>query len=247
MKVDILAGGSSGNCIAIRSSESTILIDAGIAKTKIEKKLLDAGIRPDSIEAIFVTHAHSDHIKGLPLANKYRVPVFAAKDEWKSILGVDISLTHYIDDGETIPWKDIEVASFRVHHDAFDPRGYTVRIGDKKAAICLDTGHIDKDILNAMKGSDIYVIEANHEPAMVEYSDYPDKVKARIISDIGHLSNQQTAAALSKLVTGSGEKIIITHLSSKNNLPEIAKLTIIKALSKKGLKCNVDYELQVFK
>lgn len=246
MKVDILAGGSSGNCIAVRSSESTILIDAGIAKTKIEKRLLDVGIRPDSIEAIFVTHAHSDHIKGLPLANKYHIPVFAAKDEWKSIQDVDISLTHYIDDGECIPWKDIEVTSFQVHHDAYDPRGYTVRIGDKKASICLDTGHVDSNMIEAMKGSDIYVIEANHDPAMVEYSSYPNNVKARIVSDIGHLSNEQTADALSQLITGLGESIYITHLSSKNNLPELAKITIARKLSNKGLRDGMDYELKVF-
>lgn len=245
MKIDILAGGSSGNCIAVRSSETTILIDAGIAKTKIEKRLLEVGIRPDSIEAIFVTHAHSDHIKGLPLANKYHIPVFAAKDEWKSIQGIETGLTHYIDANETIPWKDIKVTSFKVHHDAYDPRGYTVRIGDKKVAVCLDTGHVDKDIIHAMEGSDIYVIEANHEPAMLEFSNYPNSVKARILSDIGHLSNEQTADTLAQLVQGKGEKIYLTHLSSSNNLPELAKMSVMRKLASKGLKLNYHYEIEV--
>lgn len=246
MKVDILAGGSSGNCIAVRSSETTILIDAGIAKTKIEKRLLDVGIRPDSIEAIFVTHAHSDHIKGLPLANKYHIPVFAAKDEWKSITTVNESFIHYIDKDESIPWKDIEVRAFQVHHDAYDPRGYTIRMGHKKVSICLDTGHVDQNMLEAMRDSEIYVIEANHEPALVEHSNYPNSVKARIVSDIGHLSNQQTAEALSKLVTGLGEKIYLTHLSGSNNMPELAKLSVMRKLREEGLKPDMDYEIKVF-
>lgn len=247
MIVDILAGGSSGNCIAIRSSETTILIDAGIAKTKIEKRLLDKGIRADKIDAIFITHAHSDHVKGLPLANKYKIPVYAGAEEWKSINGVDKSLTHYIDDGETIPWRDIAVTSFGVYHDAYDPRGYTVSIGKKKVSVCLDTGHVDAAMIEAMKGSDVYVIEANHEPSLVELSKYPNSVKARILSDIGHLSNIQTADALAQLVTGLGEKIYLTHLSSANNRAEIARFTVIKALMKKGLKVDIDYEIKVFK
>ncbi|KJD42462.1 MBL fold metallo-hydrolase, partial [Paenibacillus terrae] len=92
MKVNILASGSKGNCIALTSAGQTILIDAGIAKTKIEKRLLDVGIRPDHITAIFITHAHGDHIKGLPMANKYRIPVYATEGEWKGISGVDDEL-----------------------------------------------------------------------------------------------------------------------------------------------------------
>lgn len=246
MKIDILAGGSSGNCIAIRSSKSTILIDAGVPKTKIEKRLLDVGIRPDNIDAIFITHAHSDHVKGLPLANKYKIPVFAAKDEWQSIQDLDNSIIHYIDDSECIPFKDISITSFRVHHDAIDPRGYVVDIGKEKIAVCLDTGHIDTYMLEAMKNSDVYIIEANHEPALVELCKYPNSVKTRILSDVGHLSNEQTAEALAHLVNGKGEKILITHLSTSNNRPAIVEATIMKYLKKKGLKRSKDYELEVF-
>ncbi len=141
MKVDILASGSSGNCIALTTNESTILIDAGIAKTKIEKRLLEVGITPNSVKAIFVTHAHSDHIKGLPLANKYKIPVYAGEREWKNITTVEDELISAIGVGGIFGCDHFIVSHFNVHHDAIDPRGYVVWTLDNfKVSICLDTG-----------------------------------------------------------------------------------------------------------
>ncbi|MFJ8100396.1 MBL fold metallo-hydrolase [Lysinibacillus sp. NPDC096212] len=246
MKVDILASGSSGNCIALTTNETTILIDAGIAKTKIEKRLLEVGITPSSVKAIFVTHAHSDHIKGLPLANKYKIPVYAGEREWKNITCVEDELIRQIGVGGLFGCDDFLVTDFKVHHDAIDPRGYVVRTLDNfKASICLDTGKVDKEMLQHMKGSDIYIIEANHEPRMVEVSTYPNSVKARILSHIGHLSNEQTAVALSELVQGKSERIYLTHLSSNNNLPMLAEMTVKRELLKKGYHSGMHYELEV--
>lgn len=246
MKIDILASGSGGNCIALRSEETTILVDAGIAKTKIEKKLLDVGIRPDSIKAIFITHAHADHIKGVVLANKYNIPVFAAEGEWKKIVGVSEDLKRPFKSGTDINIEGYFVESFKTHHDAMDPVGYVVHDANGfKCSICLDTGHVDQVMLSAMEYSNVYIIEANHEPSMLEYSDYPNSVKARILSNIGHLSNEQTAEALSQLLQGVGEQIYLTHLSGSNNMPELAKLTVQRFLSKRGLKTNKDYLIEV--
>lgn len=250
MKVDILASGSAGNCIALQSGKTTILVDIGIAKTKIEKRLLDVGIRPDSIDAIFITHAHSDHIKGLPLAIKYKIPVYAGEDEWKTIKGLDEELICFINHESVLfdhegfgDW--LEVLPFHTHHDAHDPKGFVIQSHEYKVSVCLDTGRVDEDMLQAMQGSDIYIIEANHEPAMLEYSDYPNSVKARILSHIGHLSNEQTAEALTRLIQGKGERIYLTHLSSKNNMPALARMTVVRALSKKGLQVNKHYEVEV--
>lgn len=244
MKVDILASGSSGNCIAITIGDKTILIDAGIAKTKIEKALLEVDIRPDQIEAIFITHAHGDHVKGLPLANKYKIPVYAGEEEWKDINLVDDELIHTIDT-EVVSFDQINVYAFDVHHDAYDPVGYAVETNGFKVSICLDTGKVDEIMLQEMKDSDIYIIEANHEPRMVEASDYPNSVKARIISDVGHLSNQQTAEALYKLVRGKGERIYLTHLSSNNNMPALAEMTVKRELLKKGFVAGKHYVMEV--
>lgn len=251
MKVDILASGSSGNCIAITVDDKTILIDAGIAKTKIEKRLIEVGIMPGNIEAIFITHAHGDHIKGVPVANKYNIPVLATTGEWKNIQNVNEELRglifkenglyepHIFDMGE------IGVIPFAVHHDAYEPVGYKVLAGNKQVSICLDTGKVDEYMLEMMRDSDIYIIESNHEPRMVEASNYPNSVKARIISHIGHLSNQQTADVLAKLVQGNGEKIYLVHLSSHNNLPGLAEMTVRRELLKKGFMVGKHYELEV--
>ena len=248
MKVDILASGSKGNCIALTSGESTILVDAGIAKTKIEKRLLEVGITPNNVQAIFITHSHKDHCKGLPLANKYHIPVYAGADEWKDIQGVDEELIHKIGIGGVFGAPDhFIIVPFGVHHDAYQPLGYTVtdHTTDFKVSICLDTGKVDQDMLQAMKDSDIYIIESNHAENMVVASDYPNSVKARIVSDIGHLSNHQTAKALSALVQGKGEQIYLTHLSSNNNMPFLAEGITESTLLKRGFKRDKHYKLEV--
>ncbi|GED35050.1 putative metallo-hydrolase YycJ [Brevibacillus centrosporus] len=249
IKVDILASGSGGNCVALTSEQKTVLIDAGVAKTKIEKRLLEVGIRPDEVAGIFVTHAHGDHIRGLPLANKYRIPVFATYGEWKGIAGVDEELQHIVSTlhglYEKIELGGFLVHPFQTHHDAYEPVGYAVEDdrGDR-CCVVFDTGHVDSYMLEMMEGN-CYIIEANHEPAMVEAGDYPDTVKARILSDNGHLSNEQTAAALQRLIQGRGERIYLTHLSSKNNLPALAEMTVKQALRKIGYAAGKHYTLEV--
>jgi phosphoribosyl 1,2-cyclic phosphodiesterase len=250
MEVHILASGSSGNCIAVRSGSTTILIDAGIPKTKIERRLLDAGIRPDKIDAIFITHAHKDHVKGLPLANKYRIPVYASEGEWRDIRGVDSGLRVDIpkEDGLYEPFifdmGEFGVIPFGTHHDAYEPLGYRV-VGEQTVSICLDTGHVDDEMLNAMAASDIYIIEANHDPDLVAVSNYPESVKERILSDRGHLSNQQAAEVLAKLIRGRGERIYLTHLSEQNNMPALALATVEAELRRRGFENGKHYFCEV--
>lgn len=249
MKVDILASGSAGNCIALTTAGKTILIDAGIARTKIEKRLLEVGIRPDSIAAIFITHAHGDHTKGLPMANKYGIPVYATVGEWKGISGVNERLQRTLETKfgiyEPTYLGGVTVHPFQTHHDAYEPVGYAIEPDDgPRACVVFDTGKVDDDMLAMMEGS-IYIIEANHDRDMVAESSYPDSVKARVLSDLGHLSNEQTAAALAELISGRGEQIYLTHLSSSNNLPALAEATVKAALAQRGFRAGTHYHLEV--
>ncbi|RAP29092.1 hypothetical protein C2W64_04039 [Brevibacillus laterosporus] len=249
MKVKILASGSNGNCIAIQYGDKCILIDAGVAKTKIEKALLEQGIYPTNVQAIFITHAHGDHVKGLPFANKYKIPVFATYGEWRSISKVDMELQKPIETiygaYQVINIHGASVCPFPTHHDAYEPVGFSIIHDQMKVSVCLDTGKVDKEMLEAMRDSDIYIIESNHEPEMVEVGQYPSNVKERILSDNGHLSNEQTARALQRLVQGNGEHIYLVHLSSKNNLPSLAELTVKQFLKQKGLVIGEQYKVEV--
>ncbi|UHA74431.1 MBL fold metallo-hydrolase [Paenibacillus sp. 481] len=249
IQVKVLASGSKGNCIWIGNGEVNILIDIGLPKTKVEKIMLQNDIDPSKITAIFLTHEHGDHIQGISFAKKYKIPVRGSEGTLKAIGSVETAekLCH---DGVVMfnAFEDsvIKVMPFRVSHDAYDPYGYTVQ--DKKGmkvSILMDTGTVTGDMLRAMSHSDVYIFECNHDVDMVVDGDYTEVTKSRILSDIGHLSNEAAGAALSKLVKGKGERIYLTHMSSKNNMPALAEMTVKKALRAKGFHEGTHYHLHV--
>lgn len=252
MKVSIIATGSDGNCIHLQSETTGILIDAGKWKRDLEKRLLANGINAATdIQAVFITHAHGDHIKGLTLANKYRIPVWATDGEWKGISGVDEELRRVLD----TRWSkyerveigdDLHIYPFKVHHNTYEPVGYSIEDGNgNRACVVFDTGQIDDEMLQMMEGN-IYIVEANHDVDMLQNGEYSDYLKDRISDPHrGHLSNDQAAEALKKLVKGRGERIYLTHLSSNNNTPELASHAVRMALFEKGLINKRDYYLEV--
>lgn len=251
MRVEIIATGSNGNCIFIQSGNTGVLIDAGKWKRDLEKRLNESAINAATdIDAICITHAHGDHIRGLTLANKYRLPVYATEGEWKGISGVDDELRRTLQTlrgkYEMVELGDLHIYPFKVHHDAYEPVGYAIEddSGDR-ACVVFDTGHIDDDMLEMMEGA-IYIVEANHDADMLQNGPYDDRLKARVASnDVGHLSNEQTAEALSKLIRGTGERIYLTHLSRANNVPAIAANTVKLALMRKGFREGKHYHLEV--
>lgn len=238
--------------IAVRSNDTIILVEAGLQKKKIEGLLIQNGFDPTLIQAIFITHPHQDHCQGISLANKYRIPVYASEGTWKNekyMQTVDEDLQHELTVGETVNIEfEFFIKCFHTHHNDFDPLGFVIMDGEaQELAICLDTGHVDDDMIEAMSGSDVIIIEANHDHDMCVNGSYHDDLKARILSDLGHLSNAQTAEALSKLIRGTGERIILTHLSKSNNTPELAEQAVEDALEAKGFERLFDYTLEVIR
>jgi phosphoribosyl 1,2-cyclic phosphodiesterase len=257
MNIKIIAGGSGGNVIAVRSNDTIILVEAGLPKTKIGSLLIQNGFDPTLIQAIFISHVHKDHCDGVSLANKYRIPVYASEGSWKKKQsGVDYMDKVEEDLRNVITKRDstnieceFDITCFGTNHNDHESLGFVItEVGtNQRLSVCLDTGHVDNDMIEAMRGSDIYIIEANHDLDLLINGDYHDQLKARICSDLGHLSNAQTAEALAKLVIGKGERIILTHLSKSNNTPELAEKAVEDALELLGFERLFDYYLEVIR
>jgi phosphoribosyl 1,2-cyclic phosphodiesterase len=248
--VKIHATGSDGNCVTISNGSITIMVDVGLPKTKVEKILLAAGIDPTKIHSIYVTHEHQDHCRGLGFADKYKIPVYASEGTLKALNRLDSGKV--IKPGKPICFDAFSIpnhmfiTAFNVSHDAMEPLGFAIQGKDCKVSVMMDTGCVTDEMLQAMANSNIYVFECNHDEDMVVNGDYPDVTKSRVLADTGHLSNEAAAAALSKLIKGNGERIMLTHMSSNNNMPAIAEGTVKRALRKQGLQVGKHYELEVF-
>lgn len=249
MEVKILATGSDGNCIFLSTGGVNVLVDIGLPKTHIEKIMLRENVDPSSIDAIFISHEHQDHVKGIGFADKFHIPVYGGEGTLKAIGRLDSG--KIIKAGKSIILDALRpsfvtITAFEISHDAMEPLGYTIQTADKKVTVLMDTGCVTDSMLQAMVFSDVYIFEANHDLGMLERSDkYHDGLKQRIRSDLGHLSNDAAAAALAKLIRGQGEQIYLTHLSSNNNKPELAEKAVKLALFDKGFVKGKHYKLEV--
>lgn len=228
-----IASGSSGNCIYVGTENTHILVDTGISKKRIEEGLAVVGLTGNDIDAILVTHEHSDHISGLGVfTRKYPVPVYAtartliAISKEKSLGELSISLFNEVLPDEEFVIGDIIIDPMRTSHDAADSVAYRFYSGEKRVAIATDLGTYDDYIVNGLRNMDALLIEANHDVRMLETGPYPYPLKRRILSDIGHLSNELCGRLLCEIAHDGLEAIILGHLSKENNLPELAYETV---------------------
>lgn len=248
MIVKVLASGSGGNSVYVSNGEVSVLVDAGLPKTKLEKAMLENDITPSILEAIFLTHEHGDHVAGIAFADKFKIPVYASEGTLKELgrlrSGRIIRMDGFVT-FNALQHSFLSVSAFPVSHDAMEPYGYVIHDQECKVSVLMDTGTVTNGMLKAMFDSDVYVFECNHDLDMLESGDYHDGLKLRVKSDIGHLSNDAAAAALACLVRGKGERIYLTHMSSNNNLPALAEGTVKAALRKNGLQAGKHFFLEV--
>ena len=235
-----LASGSSGNCYLVQSNNASVLVDAGISKKQIEERLNSLTLNVSDIDAVLLTHEHSDHIKGLKILMRDSIPELYTNPKTAAALEIecDPERLRLFNTGDTFTIKDITVRSFCVSHDAADPCGYAFECEGKKLAIVTDTGYVTDDAFSNMKGADILVLESNHDENILKMGRYPWFLKKRILSDEGHLSNESAANAVARLLEQTGrapKKLLLAHLSKENNFPEMALCTMQNILEERGL------------
>ena len=233
MKVCSIASGSSGNCIYVGTEKTNILIDAGISRKRIVEGLHSIGVEPEQLDGIFVTHEHSDHIKGLGvLSRKYHLPIYGTKETLDEIaacktLGVfDTSLLSPIEPDVDFQIGDLTVKPFKIDHDAVDPVAYRVESGSKAVAVATDMGHFDQYTIDHLQKLDALLLESNHDVRMLETGPYPYYLKRRILGDHGHLSNENAGRLLNNILHDNLKKIFLGHLSKENNYAELAYETV---------------------
>lgn len=244
-----LFSSSSGNCTYIGSSGKGVLIDAGVSAKQITMKLDCIGVSPADIGAIFVTHEHTDHTKGIKVfAKKYNTPVFATKGTLTELYnqGILDGLEYYLLDEDGVDFEGQHISFFRTSHDVAESCGFVVNTSDdRKIAVATDTGIVTDEMKSALTGCDLALVESNHDIGMLRNGPYPYLLKRRILSDTGHLSNSVCSEFVTELVKSGTTRIFLGHLSKENNIPELAYQTSRSALECSGAVENRDYILKV--
>lgn len=245
-----LSSGSSGNVSFLEYKGSRILIDAGFSGRKIENLLAQIGEKAKDLDGIFLTHEHNDHIQGAGvLSRRFDIPIYANEGTWKAFAKKAKRLKEenikIFKTNQFINFKSMDILPISIHHDAMEPVGYVIYLGNKKISLISDTGIIDEKIAYEIKGSDIYYMEANHDLEALKLGPYPHNLKLRVMGKMGHLSNDQSAEALADALVGKNETVFLSHLSDTNNTPELSRLTVDNYLTSLGLDTEKDINLEV--
>ncbi len=242
LTVHPLYSSSSGNMFHIASCNANILIDVGVSYKAINEGLKSIGLTLDDIDAIFITHEHSDHIKGLPLLCRKNTdkPIYAVGKTANYIIE---TLTQKnimcnilpIKYDTPIKIKDMEIYAFETSHDAIMPCGYRIKTEDKTLTIATDLGYVSNEVYSNLADSDFTILESNYDNTMLEFGKYPYLLKRRIKGQQGHLSNDICGQTIAKLASEGHSRFLLAHLSENNNTQELALQTVESILTEKGL------------
>lgn len=248
LKFSVLASGSTGNAIYIETEEHAFLVDAGLSGKHMEGLLQEIERKPDQLDGILVTHEHSDHIKGVGvLARKYKLPIYANEKTWQAmspLIGEIPTDLKFIFPTESVrSFKGLDIESFGVSHDAAEPMFYVFHYNGRKLALITDTGYVSDRMKGIIRSANVFVFESNHDVGMLQMGRYPWNIKRRILSDVGHVSNEDAALAMTDVIGDETSRIYLAHLSQDNNMKELARMSVQQTLAAKGFMTGETFDL----
>ena len=252
ISVCMLASGSRGNAIYLSAGDSRILIDAGLSGVEIERRMSSQGLDPTQLCGIVVSHEHTDHIQAVGvLARRFKLPVYISKKTYAAISGQlgRLSDVRSFSCGTPFRIGKLELHPFSISHDAMDPAGFTVTSNGTRIGIATDLGIATALVKTHLKTCAVLILEANHDPEMLDQGPYPWHLKQRIKGRSGHLSNQDTLELLKEIRHDRLAHVILAHLSEQNNTPEKALGTVGQALVRSGTNLSVaiqDHSSEIF-
>jgi len=245
MRFAVLASGSSGNACYVESAESRILIDAGLSGEELIRRMTETGIDPGRLDALILTHEHTDHIRGAgPLARRFNLPVYlnrlTLRRAARALGNLERPVVFHT--GQPIPIRGLCVETFTKCHDAADPIGIVIHADGARLGIITDLGRSTPVVEDRLRGCHALVVEFNHDETMLEQGPYPPELKRRIKGPEGHLSNGQAGDLLGTLSHDALRTVVLAHLSETNNQPEKAMEVSGKVLSGWGVKVLVSQQ-----
>jgi len=240
LSLTVLASGSGGNSTVLATSRTRLLIDCGLSCREICRRLAAQGVAPESLSGILITHEHADHVAGLHvMAKKFRLPVYMtalAHAAWQRLFKdsagkrVQAARLEIFCPGRAFTVGDIDVMPFTIPHDAVDPVGFRFLAEGLRVAIATDLGFMPPNVRDQLRACDGLVLESNHDLEMLRGGSYPWAVKQRVMSRVGHLSNDSLAEFLATDYDGAAAFLVLAHLSKQNNHPELARVAAERAL-----------------
>jgi phosphoribosyl 1,2-cyclic phosphodiesterase len=244
----VLASGSTGNAIYVATDKHALLVDAGLSGRQMEELFKQIDRDMSRLSGILVTHEHSDHIKGLGvIARKYNLPIYANEKTWKAMEGqisdIPTDQKFIFKMGSVHSFGGLDVESFGVSHDAAEPMFYVFHYEGKKLVLITDTGYVSERMKGVIKNADVFIFESNHDVQMLRMGRYPWNVKRRILSDVGHVSNEDAGLALADVIGDRTKRIYLAHLSQDNNMKDLARMSVAQTLESKGFVVGEQFEL----
>ncbi len=241
----VLASGSRGNSIYMSSGETAVLFDAGLSGVEIERRMKHQGLDPRSLDAIVVSHEHGDHIRSVGvLARRFGLPVHIASETLNAAGAAigSLQITRLFECGMPFQINDLEIHPFAVSHDAASPAGFTIRTSRAKIAIATDMGIATGMVRQHLKDCTHLVLEANHDPVMLERGPYPWPTKQRIKGRTGHLSNEAAKELLMDIIHQELKHVILAHISETNNTPDRALSVVAEQCGRFPAKFSVAFQ-----